>query len=292
MLPRIEEYLRYLDCVRGLSPRTTASYGEDLRRFAEKSGRGAPEDVEAADVRAFVAELSREGYSESSINRILSGLRGFFAYCVAQGFIEADPTAGIKSMKAPRKLPEFLFEEEAAAFVELPAGGGFSPARDRALLEFFYSTGCRLSELVGLETRALNLARREARVMGKGSKERIVFLNPRAAEAMREYLPLRAARLAGAEDPGRVFLSARGRPLSARGAAHVVWTWASRSGQAKNVHPHTFRHSFATHLMDRGADIRIVQELLGHSSVSTTQVYTHVSLERLRKVYGEAHPHA
>jgi integrase/recombinase XerC len=292
MRAKIEEYLRYLDCVRGLSPRTTASYAEDLRRFGEFSGYPRAEDVGGEGVRAFIAELSLKGYSESSVNRILSGLRGFFAYCVAQGIAKADPTSGIKSLKAPRKLPEFLFEEEAASFVQLPVGEGFGPSRDRALLEFFYSTGCRLSEAVGLALRALNLKRREARVMGKGSKERIVFLNPRAAEALEEYLPLRIGALNGRTDSGSVFLSARGNPLSARGAAHVVWSWAMASAQAKNVHPHTFRHSFATHLMDRGADIRIVQELLGHSSVSTTQVYTHVSLERLRKVYGEAHPHA
>ncbi len=292
MLERLEEYLTYLEGVRGLSPRTVRSYREDMERFAAFAGDPPTGAVSRDDLRGFVAWLSQKGYSESSVNRMLSGLRGFFAYCLDQGLIGSDPCEGLRSLKAPRRLPEFLFEDEAAAFVELPRGEGFAPARDRALLEFFYSTGCRLSEVTGLEMRALDLERGEARVMGKGSKERIVFLNSKAVASMREYLPLRAVRLRAGGTSERVFLSQRGRPLSDRGAAYIVWRWAAASAQAKKVHPHIFRHSFATHLMDRGADIRLVQELLGHSSVSTTQVYTHVSLERLRKVYGEAHPHA
>lgn len=292
MRSRIEEYLEYLESVRGLSPRTVDSYRNDLRLFGESSGYPDPAQVAGTAVRSFVGELSTQGYSESSINRILSGLRGFFAYCVKRGYAQADPTSLVKSLRVPRRLPEFLFPDEAAAFVESASGNDFRSLRDRALLEFFYSTGCRLSEVVGLSMRALSLKRGEARVMGKGSKERLVFLNPRAKEALAAYLPMRAAKLGDKASVQKVFLSQRGEPLSARGAAHIVWRRAAETAQAKNVHPHTFRHSFATHLLDRGAGLRAVQELLGHSSVSTTQIYTHVSLERLRKIYGEAHPHA
>jgi tyrosine recombinase XerC len=287
-------YLEYLESVRGLSPRTVVSYAADLRGFEDYLGDKGAKDADALDVRNFMASLSERKYSEKSINRMLSGLRGFYAYCLKFGLAQVDPCLGLKGLKTKRSLPEFLFEDEAGAFMELPAGSGFAAARDRAILEFFYSTGCRLSELTGLRLKGLSMGRGEARVMGKGSKERIVFLNGSAKAAMSEYLALRAAkkRNGAADREDAVFLSQKGLPLSERGAAYIVCSWAKRSVQAKNVHPHTFRHSLATHLLNRGADIRIVQEILGHSSVSTTQIYTHVSLERLKKIYSQAHPHA
>lgn len=286
------EYLSCLESVRGLSPKTVAAYASDLARFGEYLGPRAPESAAAADVRGFVAELSARGSVETSTNRAISSLRGFFAYCVKFGVRDSNPAAGLRGLKAKRSLPGFLFEREAAAFLDIPEGDDFATARDRALMEFLYSTGCRLAEVAGLRAAALSMPRSEARVTGKGSKERIVFLNAKAKKAMAEYLPLRKAKLAGGKDSPFVFLSQKGRGLSARGIAYLVCARARKSMMAKNVHPHTFRHSLATHLLDHGADIRIVQEILGHSSVSTTQIYTHVSLEKLKEVYSQAHPHA
>lgn len=298
-------YLDYLAKVRCLSARTVESYSRDIGLFEAFIGQRGLESALRADIRSFVAELSLRGYSETSVNRQLSCLRGFFRFLVAQGMAQGDPCVGVRGLKAHRRLPEFLFEEEAADFLGQAAPEGFRGLRDRALLEFMYSSGCRLAEVASLRLDRLDLARAEARVVGKGSKERIVFLNESTQGAFRSYLESRLGLLGGLDSGGdgagearlrsarsAVFLSARGRPLSYKGVAYVVRQWARRWAKAKNVHPHSFRHSFATHLLDRGADLRLVQELLGHASVSTTQIYTHVSLERLKRVYEEAHPHA
>jgi integrase/recombinase XerC len=288
----VGEYLDYLSSVRGLSDKTVTAYASDLAQFAVFL-EGKPADgAETEDIRGFIAALSRKGFSETSVNRAISSLRGLFAFCVKFGLRKDSPTAGLRSLKATRSLPGFLFEQETAAFLDLPESADFATARDRALLEFLYSSGCRLAEVSGLLLSNLSLARSEAKVRGKGAKERIVFLNAAAKKAMGDYLPYRAAMLGRDQGSAYVFLSQRGKPLSGRGVAYLVCERAKESGMAKNVHPHTFRHSLATHLLDRGADIRIVQEILGHSSVSTTQIYTHVSLERLKKVYAQAHPHA
>jgi site-specific recombinase XerD len=300
---RTETYLEYLAGVRGLSANSVAAYRADLALLAEYLGG---EDLAAADtqaLRGFVAWLSASSHSEKSINRALSALRGFYSYCREFEGLKTDPTLGLKGLRAKKSLPEFLFEEEAEAFVEMPMGEDFRSRRDRALLEFFYSTGCRLSEVTGLEMGSLSLPRNEARVTGKGEKDRVVFINQSCRQALEAYFAQRELKLSalglrtgGQGTPtahsGAVFLNQRGGALTPRGSAYIVYQWASRAATRKNVHPHTFRHSFATHLLNRGADIRLVQELLGHKSVSTTQIYTHVSLERLREVYGAAHPHA
>lgn len=288
----VEDYLSYLESVRGLSAKTVAAYASDLGRFGAFMGEKPPESAEPSDLRAFVADLSENGFSETSINRAISSLRGFFAYLAQYRGGSANPASGLRGLKAKRSLPGFLFEDEARAFLDVPGPDDFASARDRALLEFFYSTGCRLAEVAGLRLAGLSMSRSEARVTGKGSKERIVFLNDKAKGAMAAYLLHRAQKLGRGGESPFVFLSLKGRPLSTRGIAYLVCARAKASLMAKNVHPHTFRHSLATHLLDRGADIRIVQEILGHSSVSTTQIYTHVSLERLREVYAQAHPHA
>jgi integrase/recombinase XerC len=288
----VADYLSYLEAVRGLSEKTRTAYASDLGQFADFLAGKPIEKTEPEDIRAFIASLSEKGFSETSVNREISSLRGFFSYCVKYGLCGASPVAGLRGLKTKRSLPGFLFEEETATFLDIPESADFATVRDRALLEFFYSTGCRLAEVAGLRLSNVSMARSEAKVMGKGSKERIVFLNAMARKALEEYLPYRKAMLAKGADTPYVFLSQRAKPLSSRGIAYLVCARARKSAMAKNVHPHTFRHSLATHLLDRGADIRIVQEILGHSSVSTTQIYTHVSLERLKKVYAHAHPHA
>jgi len=315
---KLEEYIAYLGSVRGLSARTLASYREDLERFeayleprkAAESASGGPggavrpegtgclDRAEARDIRSFAAALVAEGKAGSSVNRALSAVRGFYRYRVRFGGLASDPSRDVEGLPSRRPLPRFLFEEEAADFVQLPKGDDFSASRDRALLEFLYSTGCRVGEASGLGLDRLDLPGGSARVMGKGSKERVVFLAPPARAALEAYLPLREARLrrlgAGAKGSagrGYLFVNARGGRLTERGIEWIIEGYAARSRSTRSVTPHAFRHSFATHLVGRGADIRAVQELLGHASVSTTQVYAHVDMERLRKVYEQAHPH-
>jgi site-specific recombinase XerD len=314
---RIEEYLAYLGAVRGLSPRTLRSYREDFDAFERFTS--SPDDASAADIRAFVASLVNEGKASSSVNRALSAIRGYFRYRVRFGGMAVDPSHDVECLPSKRPLPRFLFEDEAAAFMQLPEGELFGPSRDRAMLEFLYSTGCRVAETSNLTLDKLDLARGSARVLGKGSKERVVFLAPPAKAALVGYLPLRSERILRigtalrAKKPGTagegersdpedgaagrrrekdyLFVNARGGRLTERGIEWIIQGYAERSGSKRSVTPHAFRHSFATHLVEHGADIRAVQELLGHSSVSTTQIYAHVDMERLRKVYEQAHPH-
>ncbi len=299
-----EEYLTYLRAVRNLSPHTLESYGKDLEKYeAFLAERGvSAEAASLADARGFVGWLSREGLSPRSVNRIVSGVRGWYRYMERRGRIGANPFAEIRSLRTEKRLPSFLFEEEMARLIELPsqtacAGeDSFWKLRDRAVLETLYSTGCRISELVSLDIGDVDLKNSSARVMGKGSKERNVFLGATAVTALRQYMSCRAlhaAKPGASADAARaLFINQRGGRITDRGVRFILGEYLARANLGKRVTPHTFRHSFATHLLDRGADIRAVQELLGHASLSTTQVYTHVGLERLKKVYRRAHPHA
>jgi integrase/recombinase XerC len=302
-----ESYLVYLGSVRKLSPHTLESYGKDLEKYESfLSGEGvAAENAGVADARGFVAWLSRQGLSPRSINRMVSGVRGWYRFLERRGLVAANPFAEIRSLRTEKRLPSFLFEEEMARLVEMPSrepcadGDEVWKLRDRAVLETLYSTGCRISELVSLDLPDVDLKNRTARVMGKGSRERNLFLGEAAVEALREYMSRRmfhvrrSAVAPGSEDPSRaLFINQRGGRVTDRGVRFILGEYLARANLGKHVTPHTFRHSFATHLLDRGADIRAVQELLGHASLSTTQVYTHVGMERLKKVYRRAHPHA
>lgn len=297
---RIEDYLAYLGAVRGLSERTVRSYREDFLRFEAFLKEGGIEGPDAAaprDIRAFAAELVAEGKASASVNRALSALRGYYRHRIRYGGLAADPSRDVEGMPGRRSLPRFLFEGEMDSFIALAEGDDFKGSRDRAILELLYSTGCRVAEAAGLTLSRLDLAGGTARVMGKGSKERVVFLAPPCRKALDAYLPLRAARLASLGDGAAaapteaLFVNARGGRLTERGIEWLVDRYAGGAGTGKRVSPHVFRHSFATHLVAAGADIRTVQELLGHASVSTTQIYAHVDMERLRKVYDLAHPH-
>ncbi len=289
-----DEYLAYLAAVRSLSPRTVSSYREDLslyEAFCEAAGTDI-ERADASDARAFIAGMVRDGYAGASVNRALSALKGLYRWLVRYGKARSNPVRDVESVPMDRKLPAFLFEDEMSGFIGQAEGDGFAAARDLALFETLYSTGCRVSEIAALELESVDLAAGRARVRGKGAKERTVFLAPAAAGAIREWLPYRQARIrAGAASPW-LFLNARGGRLTERGIQYIVERHAARHGLSKRLSPHGFRHSFATHLVAGGADLRAVQGLLGHESISTTQVYTHVDLERLRSVYASAHPHA
>ncbi len=299
-----EGYLVYLGTVRKLSAHTLESYGKDLEKYESFLAlQGVPaEQAGVGEARGFVAWLSRQGLSPRSINRMISAVRGWYRFLEKRGEVKANPFAEIRSLRTEKRLPSFLFEEEMVRLVEMPSRepcgdrDEFWKLRDRAVLETLYSTGCRISELVSLDLRDIDLKNRTAIVMGKGSKERNLFLGDAAVQALRSYLSLRSAHLRADGDGSRsvpaVFINQRGGRITDRGVRFILGEYLSRAHLGKRVTPHTFRHSFATHLLDRGADIRAVQELLGHASLSTTQVYTHVGVERLRKVYRRAHPHA
>jgi site-specific recombinase XerD len=295
----VGEYLSYLRAVRGLSERTAEAYGNDLSRFASYCGnRGIePETAGAYDVRGFIADLHAERIAPTSVNRSLSSIRGFYRWMLRFGKRSDNPCGNLRNVKTPQNLPSVLWEEEMAGFAELPDTAGILwPARDKALIMTMYSAGLRISELVSLTMNNVTGSLEGARIIGKGGKERYVFFSDEGRSALAEYLPERAARIriAGLKGPGlegALFISRKGRPISVPGVRWIIARYAECSGLEKNIHPHSLRHSFATHLVNSGCDVRIVQEMLGHSSLSTTQRYTHVSIEGLKKVYAKAHPH-
>lgn len=290
---RIVDYLDYLAAVRGLSPRTIEVYRRDLAQY-ELFLEGKDLDVvDASDIRTFAGTLIMEKRAPASVNRALSAVRGFYKYQARFHKRTNDPAHEVENISSGRTLPAFLFEDETRIFLEKIDGHTFKDVRDRALFEVMYSTGSRVSEVCGMRLDRMNLENSSIRVMGKGSKERLVFLCDSAIVAIRNYLPLREARIRrrGVVDHGMLFVNAKGLPLSTRGAEKILERRRLGAGVKKHLTPHTFRHSFATHLVAAGADMRVVQEMLGHSSISTTQVYAHVDMERLRCVYEQAHPH-
>ncbi|HET9768503.1 MAG TPA: tyrosine recombinase XerC, partial [Thermoanaerobaculia bacterium] len=321
-LPRfVDRYLEHLAGERALAAHTLRAYRGDLDRFLLFVGRDwlacDPQTVEAAQVdaaavRAFLGALGRDGLGKRSQGRALAAVRGLFRWAVREGELPASPAATIRTPKAPQRLPRHLRPAEveavldAAATPTKTANGSAAAARlglrDRALIELLYASGLRVGELVSLDWRDLDLSARVLRVMGKGGKERMVPFGTPAAGALRAWLAAWEEVRAGAaaaeashrhgDDDMPVFLNARGGRLTDRSVRRILDRCVEGAALATGVHPHTLRHSFATHLLEAGADLRAIQELLGHSSLSTTQRYTHVEVERLLAVYREAHPRA
>ena len=286
--------MAYLSSVRGLSPRTSAAYRRDLDHFTAYCGNHGfdPEKAEPSQVRGFIADLSAEGAASVSVNRALSSIRGFYRWMLRFGCRTDDPAVSLRNLKTPKTLPAFLWEGEMAQFSELPDSAGILwPQRDKALILSMYSAGLRISETAALSLKNMDADLAGARITGKGNKERQVFFSGEAVEALRVYLPLRLKRIKAERSTDRIFISLKGAPISVPGVRWIISKYAERSGLEKNIHPHALRHSFATHLVNSGCDVRVVQELLGHASISTTQRYTHVDMERLKKVYSKAHPH-
>jgi integrase/recombinase XerC len=250
----------------------------------------SPEAAGSADVRGYIADLSAEGLSSVSVNRALSSIRGFYAWMLRFKHRPDDPSSSLRNLKTAKALPAFLYEGEMAQFSELPDISGILwPERDKAIILTMYSSGLRISELVSLSLKNVEKNLTGARVTGKGNKERQVFFSDEAKEALSAYIPLRSARIKAESTTEKIFINSKGRPISDAGVRWIISMYSQRFGVQKNVHPHALRHSFATHLVNSGCDIRVVQELLGHSSISTTQRYTHVDAERLKKVYNKAH---
>ncbi len=294
-LYRAGEYLAYLESVRQLSPASVRAYRGDLIAFADWLAQSGltEDDVDPALTRRYIAHLSRQNAAPTTINRVLSSLKGYFRFLVRTGVRSGSPLDGVRGLRKQRRLPSFLFEDEVTTLLQIE-GADFTSVRDRLILELLYSTGCRISELVTINLDDVDFTGARILVHGKGRKDRFVFLGGPAAEAFRVYLPVRTARLrrSGLRDEKALVLNSNGRRITQRGVAGIIQKRVIEKGIARKVSPHTFRHSFATHILDRGADIRIVQELLGHSSLSTTQVYTHLGLGRLKQIYDAAHPHA
>ena len=290
MEPQVEGYLSVLAVERGLSRNTVEAYRRDLAGYLEfLEGESASPEL----VDGFVASLYEAGMQTSTIARKLAAVRGFHRFLVAEGESEEDPTRFAETPRRRLGFPKALDVHEAVGLVESPPLDTVLGRRDRALLETLYGTGVRVSELVGLDLAELDLETRSALVTGKGMKQRLVPLGRPAAEAVEAYLPGRLELRRPGDDPGAVFLNARGGRLTRQGVYGIVRKHALRAGiPAARISPHVLRHSAATHMVEGGADLRTVQEILGHASVSTTQVYTRMSLRHLHEVYVEAHPRA
>ncbi len=290
---RMESFLDYLTFERGLSDRTLSAYQHDLSKlitFLEGEGRTGPETIRPQDLREFVYGLKDAGLAPSSIRRAISSVRGYFAFLLEEGILEADPSERLEAPRAGRALPDVLSVEEVVRMLETPDQGHPLYWRDRSILEVLYATGVRVSELVELRVADVDLEGGYCTVFGKGSKERMVPLGGPARRSLERYLREVRPHLDGGQGRGMVFLNQRGRPLTRMTVWNLVKRAATEAGITRKVSPHTLRHTFATHLLEGGADLAAVQELLGHADISTTQIYTHVDREYLREVHRSFHP--
>ena len=298
-------YINYLEAECNASPYTVRNYSSDLMgNYKRGSEKGffqflrlkqidSLEKVDKQVLRDYLAYLAEQGIAKASIARKLSAIRSFYRYLVREGILAKNPLEQTASPKLDRRLPSFLTVEEMVRLLKAPDLTTPQGQRDRALIELFYAAGLRVSELVNLNLEQVNIDTREIRVWGKGSKERMVLMGEPAARALTNYIGQGRPRLQGEKgDRGALFLNNRGRRLTERMVQKILSKYARLAGINKRVYPHLLRHTFATHLLDGGADLRVVQELLGHANLATTQIYTHVTQSRARKVYLSAHPMA
>ncbi len=294
----LAEFLRHLGLEKNASEFTVKSYREDLTQalafFRERLGSSsvAPERVTTRLVRAFVAWLSEQGYAKTTTARRLAALRSLFRFMCRQGTLTVNPADGLRAPRQDQKLPHFLSGDHIARLLAAPTGDEPLADRDRAILETLYSAGLRVAELVGLNIDDMDLEGGTITVRGKGKRERLAILGDPAVAAIRTWLDRRGAVSQRAAKQPAVFLNRRGGRLTTRSVGRLLEKYLAATGLDPQTSPHTLRHSFATHLLDAGADIRGVQELLGHKSLSTTQIYTHVSTQRLQDSYQKAHPRA
>ncbi|MEL3899666.1 MAG: tyrosine-type recombinase/integrase [Treponema phagedenis] len=299
-----EKYLDYIAGIKHFSKQTVISYRNDLLLFDSWLTDSELKFTElgVSDIRIFVADLREKKFAPASINRMLATVRGLYRYAVRFNLCQTNPALAVKNLKLPKKLPRFLFPEQAKEFYNLPVNKGLLwEARDAALFSVLYSTGCRVSEIASLDMKNIDSKLNSAIVLGKGSKERKVFFADFAKEYLQIYLAERNELLKKhtgeiqRDKTGRkrdaLFINQRGMPLSVQGIQYIIDRYAAVSPDLKKISPHVFRHSFASTLISRGADIRVVQEMLGHENISTTQKYTHVTPELLQMLYHRAHPH-
>jgi integrase/recombinase XerD len=295
----ILDFLGYLELERGLSRNTLEAYRSDLLQYGEfLAGRGLdPVTVGHADLAAFVTELAdgangRRPVAAATLQRKIACLRSFYRHLRRDQVIECDPTAELRGPRRSKRLPKVLSRDEVRHLIEQPRGTSYAAVRDRALLETMYACGLRASEAVGLEVSELDLEAGILRARGKGSKERIIPIGTKAIGALRAYVEKARPALVGIRDERHLFVNLRGVGLSRQGLYKIIQRHARSAGLEDRMSPHTLRHTFATHLLAGGCDLRSLQEMLGHADIGTTQMYTHLSTERLRDVYFEAHPRA
>ncbi len=301
MYALIRRYLEYLDVERNLAYNTIISYENDLFQFAGFLSRHMEKktidirDVDNVTIRLFMGELAEQGYEKKSVGRKLAAVRSFLRFLVKRGILHFNPADNVITPKVEKKLPVFLDKASAHRLMDAPDKSKVEGIRDWALLELLYSTGIRRGELVGLSVCDVDFENQTITVLGKGNKERVVPFGRKAKEALQAYLRRRGelfARKMVRDDREALFLTVHGKRLYPRLVTMLVGKYIGMVSEVEKKSPHILRHTFATHLLDRGADLRAVKELLGHASLSTTQIYTHVTVDRLKKVYEQAHPKA
>jgi integrase/recombinase XerC len=284
----IDKFIRYLEIERAVSSHTLRAYRKDIEKFFEYV-KTEPDRVDMIDVRGFIAEQIKSGLNKTTVNRRLASIRSFFKFLHREGYVSSNPPKLVSNLKVPKLLPRFLSIDDVFSLVERPQGIGFIPSRDRAVLELLYSSGLRVSELSGLNFDDINIKETLVKIRGKGRKERIVPIGSKAIDAIKSYI---IERMLLKSKDRALFLNRIGTRLTDRGVRRIVVKYARDSVISGQIGPHTLRHTFASHLLQDGADLRVIQELLGHSSLSTTQKYTHLDVAHLMDIYDKAHPFA
>jgi integrase/recombinase XerD len=290
----VDDFLHHLRVERGLARNTLLAYGQDLAKFARFLSRKArdPRHVRQGEIDEFARDLTRQGLSAKSVARALNAVRMFYRFLMAEKIVAQDPTAQVRSPRTWKTLPRFLTLTEVDHLLATPDAAGPLGCRDAAMLELLYATGLRVSELVSLRLRDVNLDAGVLSCLGKGRKERMVPLSRAAIGRLREYLETARPVLLKGRNAAALFLNRRGGSMTRQGFWKILKEYGAAVGLRGKLSPHVLRHSFATHLLERGADLRSVQVMLGHADISTTQIYTHVNRERLRRVYKDFHPRA
>ena len=289
----LKKYVRHLELERSISPLTVRNYASDVQGFLDfldKQGVHSLDKVSRSTMRSYLGWLRERGIARTSISRKLSALRSFYRFLVRENLVAVEPLATLSAPKLEKRLPTFLTAEEMQRLLEAPDASTPQGLRDRAILELLYAAGLRVSEIVTLDLKDIDLAARQSRVWGKGAKERMVLMGIPAAEALGLYLNHGRIKLEGKKDTGAVFLNRFGERIVERRIQHIVKKYARQAGLEMRMFPHIMRHTFATHLLDGGADLRVVQDLLGHARLSSTQIYTHVTQSQIRRNYLAAHP--
>jgi integrase/recombinase XerC len=281
----INKFISYLKVQRNLADNTIQAYQRDLAQFFAFLKHDNPARIDRNAIRNYLGILQRQGFDKRSAARKLSAIKAFFKYCARENIIPTNPALGLRSPKLDKKLPSFLSEQQAEQAVQPNQEKPEETARNNAIMELLYGSGLRSSELLGLKVGDLDLSGGQVKVMGKGSKQRIVPLTRESIGALKKYI-------GGRENQETVFLGTRGKALNRRQLQRIVLLRIRSANYGGKASPHVLRHSFATHLLDRGADLKAVKELLGHANLSTTQIYTHITTDRLKKVYQQAHPRA
>ncbi len=292
MRKEIEQFLSFLTHEKNASKHTIASYRTDLYQLAEYLGKRkiTLKNVDNVVLRGFLATLYEKQNKKSTVARKLAAIRSFFQFCLRKKILDDNPAKVVSTPKQEKHMPSFMSEDEMSMFLDLPQSKKPLDLRDKAILELLYATGIRVSELVGIDLEDVNFQEKLIRVKGKGKKERLVPFGKKAEESMRVYLQSRYIIHDGEIDQEALFLNYKGQRITSRSIERIVDKYIQRSALHRKISPHSLRHSFASHLLSRGADLRVIQELLGHESLATTQKYTHLDLKRLLEVYKKSHP--